>query len=144
MCERPNATLIFEVELLAVKEGSAEGDMRFVPDKLEFETGRLYKLVLHNPSATAHYFSSPALAHAVFTRKAQVFGPDGKRIAEIKGNVSEIQVEPGGTAEWWFVPVKTLALADVRCPSKGHTEANLPPVQLTPGLASRSYVAGGT
>ena len=35
-----------------------------------------------------------ASVFSVFTRKAQVLGPDGKTIAEIKGTIREIEVYP--------------------------------------------------
>lgn len=42
----------------------------------------------------------------MFTRKVEVKDADGKStIGEIKGTIREIEVYPGGTAEWWFVPV---------------------------------------
>ncbi len=105
--------------------GDSSNAMRFFPANLEFETGKLYKLVLHNSSATKHYFSSERLSHSVFTRKAQVLGPDGKTIAEIKGTIREIEVYPNGTAEWWFVPVKTGVQNDLKCTIKGHAEAGM-------------------
>ena len=108
-----------------VQLGDKENALRFFPDRLELETGKLYKLVLHNASATAHYFSSEGLSRAVFTRKAQVLGPDGKTIAEVKGTVFEIEIYPGGTAEWWFVPVKTVTLNDLKCTVKGHAEGGM-------------------
>lgn len=108
-----------------VQLGDKENALRFFPDRLELETGKLYKLVLYNASALAHYFSSDGLSRAVFTRKAQVLGPDGKTIAEVKGIVSEIEIYPGGTAEWWFVPVKTVTLNDLKCTVKGHAEGGM-------------------
>jgi uncharacterized cupredoxin-like copper-binding protein len=65
------------------------------------------------------------LSRSVFTRKAQVLGPDGKTIAEIKGTIREIEVYPNGTAEWWFVPIKTGVLNDLKCTIKGHAEAGM-------------------
>ncbi len=82
----------------------------FYPDKLTFETGKLYKLVIHNPSNSKHYFTSLGMAAKVWTRKVQVmddFGKGAKQIGEIKGAIREIEVYPGGTTEWWFVPVAT-------------------------------------
>jgi uncharacterized cupredoxin-like copper-binding protein len=86
------------------------GDHKFYPDKLTFETGKLYKLVLHNPSDSKHYFTSPDFVSRIYTRKVQVMddlGAGAKQIGEIKGAVSEVEVYPGGTTEWWFVPVAT-------------------------------------
>lgn len=112
-------------EEVKVQLGDKDNSLRFFPAKLEFETGKLYKLVLHNPSSEAHYFSSETLARAVFTRKAQILGPDGKTIAEVKGYISEIEVYPGGKAEWWFVPVKAVTATDLKCTVKGHTEGGM-------------------
>jgi len=106
---------------------------KFYPDKLTFETGKLYKLVLHNPSDSKHYFTSLAFAAKVWTRKVQVMddiGPGAKQIGEIKGAIREIEVYPGGTTEWWFVPVATGA-AEYTCSikdkndDKSHTEKGM-------------------
>jgi len=63
-----------------VELGNKENALRFFPDKFEFETGKLYRLVLSNPSAQAHYFSSEGFSRSVFTRKTQVLGADGKQL----------------------------------------------------------------
>lgn len=93
---------------------------RFYPDKLTFETGKLYKLVIHNPSDSKHYFTSLGMAAKVWTRKVQVMddlGAGAKQIGEIKGAIREIEVYPGGTTEWWFVPVAT-GTAELSCSIK--------------------------
>jgi len=90
----------------------------FTPNKLKFETGKLYKLVLTNGSTDPHYFSSHGFAPLIYTRKVQVVQTrDGKptTLAEFKGAISEIEVYPGQSAEWWFVPVATGKVADLRC-----------------------------
>ena len=94
------------------------GQHTFVPNKLRFETGKLYKLVLKNPSNDAHYFTSHGFTQLIYTRKVQVIGMrDGKlaALAEFKGAIREIEVYPGQTAEWWFVPVATGRVTDLRC-----------------------------
>jgi len=93
-------------------------DHKFYPDNLTFETGKLYKLVIHNPSNSKHYFTSVGLAQKIYTRKVQVMddiGAGAKTIAEIKGAVLEVEVYPGGTTEWWFVPVATGVIKDLHC-----------------------------
>lgn len=110
---------------LSVQLGNEKNEIRFFPSEVEFETGKLYRFVLHNPSPQKHYFSSEGLSRSVFTRKVQINGKDGKAIAEVKGNVREIEVYPGGTAEWWFVPVKSGAISDLKCTIKGHTAAGM-------------------
>jgi uncharacterized cupredoxin-like copper-binding protein len=94
------------------------GQHAFVPDKLRFQTGKLYKLVLTNPSSDPHYFTSHAFSQLIYTRKVQVvLERDGKpaTLAEFKGAIREIEVYPGATAEWWFVPVATGRVSDLRC-----------------------------
>ena len=110
---------------LRVQLGDEKGVRRFFPEKLELETGKLYRLILSNPSPEMHYFSSDALSQAVFTRKVQVNGPDGKPIAEIKGSIREIEVYPKASTEWWFVPIKTGQFTDLKCTVQGHTEAGM-------------------
>lgn len=90
---------------------------RYYPDKLTFETGKLYKLVIHNPSNSKHYLTSMGFAHKVWTRKVQVMddlGEGAKTLGEIKGAINEIEIYPGATAEWFFVPVAT-GTAEMTC-----------------------------
>ena len=53
-------------------------------------------------------------AKAVFTRKVQVL-KDGQKLAEVKGEVFEIEVFPGSVAEWWVVPLRTGEYNDLHC-----------------------------
>jgi uncharacterized cupredoxin-like copper-binding protein len=92
------------------------GQHAFVPNKLRFETGKLYKLILRNPSSDPHYFTSHAFTQLIYTRKVQVVqNRDGKPLAEFKGAIREVEVYPGQTAEWWFVPVAAGRVTDLRC-----------------------------
>lgn len=104
--------------VVRVNLGTTEDARVFEPNDVTFETGKLYKLVLHNPSKAKHYFTSPGLAERVYTRKVQVVdgaGEGAKTISEIKGAIREIEVYPGGTAEWWFVPVAAGKASDLHC-----------------------------
>lgn len=87
----------------------------FYPSRIEFETGKLYKLVLTNKSDAPHYFTSHEFSQHIFTRKVQVVGADRKALAEFKGAVREVEVYPGQTAEWWLVPIATGRLTDLHC-----------------------------
>ena len=94
------------------------GQHVFVPNRLTFETGKLYKLVLKNPSSDPHYFTSHGFTQLIYTRKVQVVQQrDGKPVtlAEFKGAIREIEVYPGEAAEWWFVPVAAGRVDDLRC-----------------------------
>lgn len=104
-----------EVRVELGKAGSDEH--RFFPAELNFETGKLYKLVIHNPSPHPHYFSSATFADKVYTRKVQIAQPSdpAKRIAEVKGPTREVEVYPGGSLEWWFVPVAAGTITDLHC-----------------------------
>jgi len=110
---------------LTVHLGNAKDSLRFYPNALEFETGKLYKLIIKNPSKQKHYFTSEGLVRSVFTRKVQVVNAENKTLVEVKGSISEIEVYPGQTAEWWFVPIKTLQESPLRCTIKGHSEAGM-------------------
>ena len=48
------------------------GKHEFSPNKLRFETGKLYKLVLRNASNDPHYFTSHGFSQMIWTRKVQV------------------------------------------------------------------------
>jgi len=94
------------------------GHHAFVPNQLKFETGKLYKLVLKNTSNDPHYFTSHGFTQLIYTRKVQVVHQrEGKTVtlAEFKGAIREIEVYPGGAAEWWFVPVAAGRVTDLRC-----------------------------
>ena len=98
------------------------GQHVFVPSQIKFETGKLYKLILRNPSEDPHYFTSDAFSAMVYTRKVQVTQQrDGKSVtlAEFKGAIREIEVYPGHAAEWWLVPVAAGRATDLRCDIKG-------------------------
>ena len=107
-----------QYQIEVVVELGRPGQHVFVPSQLRFETGKLYKLVLKNPSTEPHYFTSHGFSQLIFTRKVQVVQErEGKptTLAEFKGAIREIEVYPGQTAEWWFVPVATGRVTDLRC-----------------------------
>ena len=106
------------------------GEHVFLPREIKLETGKLYKLVLRNPSSDPHYFTSDAFSGMVFTRKVQVTQQrEGKSVtlAEFKGAIREIEVYPGHAAEWWLVPVAAGRASDLRCGivKDGKTHAQL-------------------
>ena len=123
LCAAPTATLAAGNlaggdPILVTVELGKPGEHVFVPNKLRFETGKLYKLVLKNPSDAPHYFTSHAFSQMIYTRKVQVTqARDDKTVtlAEFKGAIREIEVYPGQSAEWWFVPVAAGKATDLRC-----------------------------
>ena len=102
----------------------------YEPSLIKFETGKLYKLKLKNLSDSKHYFTSKEFAESIFTRKIQV-NKDLEKIAEIKGNIHEVEIFPNNTLEWWFVPIKTGVFEDLYCKvidkkiNKSHAEMGM-------------------
>jgi len=103
---------------MIVELGTVGGELVFTPNKLSFETGKLYKLILKNPSKDKHYFSALRFAAAVWTRKVET------ESSEIKGAVREIELKPGGAAEWFFVPVQAGTFG-LECTIPGHAKAGM-------------------
>lgn len=120
ICARAEEDLTRQEPIEVIVElGASDSDAHFFsPNHLEFETGKLYRLVLVNNSTAKHYFTSYTFARMVFTRKVQTLEAyDGgfRRTAEIKGAITEIEVFPGHRAEWWFVPIQTGDITDLHC-----------------------------
>ena len=86
----------------------------FSPNRIRLETGKLYKIRVFNNSNEKHYFSSKKFAKSVFTRKVQIL-KDGKKIAEVKGIIAEVEVFPHSVIKWWVVPIRTGIFDDLRC-----------------------------
>tara|TARA_B100000900_G_C20293991_1_gene599333 strand:+ start:76 stop:540 length:465 start_codon:yes stop_codon:yes gene_type:complete len=86
----------------------------FSPNRIRLETGKLYKIRVFNNSNEKHYFSSKKFAESVFTRKVQIL-KDGKKIAEVKGIIAEVEVFPYSVIEWWVVPIRTGIFDDLHC-----------------------------
>jgi uncharacterized cupredoxin-like copper-binding protein len=105
---------------VVVTLGDAQNRLIFSPDRLRFETGKLYKLFLVNMSPQKHEFVAGELSDAVFTIKVEVISPQGEEVAEIGGMIREIEVAPGATVEWYFVPLRTVKEAPFLCDLPGH------------------------
>lgn len=108
-----------------VETGSADGHLRFVPDTFRFERGKYYKLVIHNPSPMAHYFTSDGLATRVFTRKVEFMDGSGKTVAEVHGDIRDMELLPGTTLAWFFYPMTKGEGIRIYCHKEGHTEAGM-------------------
>jgi uncharacterized cupredoxin-like copper-binding protein len=110
---------------VVVNLGTKDNKLVFEPNRLKFETGKVYKLLLVNVSPVKHELASAELAQAVFTLKAEVVSPDGVEIAEIVGMIHEIEVAPNTTVEWYFVPLRTVTNAPFICDQPGHLAAGM-------------------
>ncbi|MEE8077324.1 MAG: plastocyanin/azurin family copper-binding protein [Candidatus Binatia bacterium] len=113
------------LKTIVVEMGSVGESMYFKPNHLELETGKAYKLVLKNVDEVEHEFEAPEFVEKVFTRKVEVKGPNGKMLAEIKGNIREVEIGPGGEVEWYIVPVQTGKNLELVCAIPGHKEAGM-------------------
>ncbi len=113
------------VKEVVLEMGSNGDGMFFNPKQLEFETGQAYKLVLKNVDEIEHEVALGELYEKIFTRKIEITDPDGSLVAEIKGPVYEVEVGPGKTVEWFFVPVQTIKDAELICAIPGHKEAGM-------------------
>lgn len=101
-----------------VSLGNTAGELKFFPSKLEFQTGKQYKILLDNPSPIKHYFTAKDFADVSWTRKVQA----GK--VEVKGAIHELELKPGATAEWVLTPMKP-GKYELHCSIKGHAAAGM-------------------
>jgi uncharacterized cupredoxin-like copper-binding protein len=108
-------TMATQVE---VHLGTEAGELKFVPDRMEFEAGKRYKLVLDNPSPTKHYFTAKDFADAIWSQKVDAGN------VEIKGAIHELELRPGAIADWVFIPLKP-GTYELHCSIPGHAEAGM-------------------
>jgi uncharacterized cupredoxin-like copper-binding protein len=88
----------------------------FSPSPIVLKEGVPTRLVLKNAGKEAHYFVAERFFKTIATRKVQ--GSDG----EVKApSFTAVEVYPGRTLEWFFVPVRKGAY-DLLCTVKGHAE----------------------
>jgi uncharacterized cupredoxin-like copper-binding protein len=101
-----------------VSLGNSANELKFFPNQLEFVAGTRYKLLLDNPSPQKHYFTAKDFADASWTQKVEAAK------IEVKGAIHELELKPGGEAEWVFVPMKP-GTYELHCSISGHTEAGM-------------------
>ena len=110
---------------IVIEMGTSGDKMYFKPNHLELETGKAYKIVLKNVDATKHEFAGHEFIEKLFTRKIEIADPSGGLIAEIKGNIREIEVGPKREVEWFIVPIQTGENIEMACELPGHKEAGM-------------------
>ncbi|MBD1911593.1 MULTISPECIES: cupredoxin domain-containing protein [unclassified Leptolyngbya] len=103
---------------VTVHLGTEAGDLKFVPDHLEFSAGKRYRLTLDNPSSLKHYFTSKDFADGIWTQKVEAGN------VEVKGAIHELELKPGAVAEWVFVPLKA-GTYQLKCTVAGHAEGGM-------------------
>jgi len=123
-----------------VQLGTKSGELAITPSELKLQAGKLYRLVLNNPSNITHYLSVPQFGVAVQTAKIEVQGGEVYRmgfrrapprnLARSVGNstfyygVKEIELRPGGMAQWTFTPLKTGSY-EIGCGVPAHAQAGM-------------------
>ncbi len=101
-----------------VSLGTVDNQLRFVPQQIQLDVGRRYKLVLTNPSQLKHYFTAKDFADGVWSQKVVVGG------VEVKGAIHELELKPASEAAWFLVPVKAGSY-ELHCSIPGHAEAGM-------------------
>lgn len=107
-----------EIVTINISLGNEAGELKFLPDNLNFKVGQKYKLILDNPSPTKHYFTAKDFADVSWTQKVEA----GK--VEVKGAIHELELKSTANAEWIFVPMKA-GTYELYCSIPGHAEAGM-------------------
>ncbi len=110
---------------IVIEMGTSGDRMYFKPNHLDLETGKAYKIVLRNLDETKHEFTGHELFEKLFTRKVEIADLSGDLIAEIKGNIREIEVGPKREVEWFIVPIQTGENIPMECELEGHKQAGM-------------------
>jgi uncharacterized cupredoxin-like copper-binding protein len=111
---------------VVIEMGSNDDGMYLKPDNYEFVTGQAYKLILINVDEIKHELTLNEMVERIFTRKIEIADENGDLVAEIKGNVREVEVGAGKTVEWFIVPVQTTdEPVEITCEIPGHLEAGM-------------------
>jgi uncharacterized cupredoxin-like copper-binding protein len=109
-----------------IEMGSNDDGMYLKPDNYEFVTGQAYKLVLTNVDEIKHELALNEMGERIFTRKVEIADEKGDLVAEIKGNIREVEVGAGKTVEWFIVPIQTTEEpVEITCEIPGHLEAGM-------------------
>lgn len=116
-----------DVQKVVMKMGmDDDGKMYFEPNDLTFETGKAYDLVLENVDDVKHELAINEMRERIFTRKIEIEDADEELVAEIKGDINEIEVGPHQTVQWFFVPVQNdEEPIKISCEIPGHEEAGM-------------------
>ena len=105
--------------------GSNDDGMYLKPNHYDFVTGQAYKLIMTNVDEIKHELALNEMVEKIFTRKVEASDKDGNLITEVKGAIREVEVGPGQTVEWFFVPIQPVDAAEITCEITGHYEAGM-------------------
>ena len=116
-----------------VQLSTKSGELAITPSNLRLQTGKRYKPVINNPSNSTHYLSVPRFGAAVWTAKIDVQGGEVNRTgfqlvarsgATLSRKVKEIELRPGGMAQWTFTPLQTGSY-EIGCGVPAHAQAGM-------------------
>lgn len=110
---------------VAMELGQNEAGMFISPNDYVFETGQAYNLVITNTDEFKHELALNEMVERIFTRKIEISDSEGNLVAEIKGSIYEVEVGPGQTVQWFFVPVQTMETIEITCELPGHYESGM-------------------
>jgi len=105
--------------------GSNDDGMYLKPNHYDFVTGQAYKLIMTNVDEIKHELALNEMGEKIFTRKVEAADKDGNLITEVKGAIREVEVGPGQTVEWFFVPIQPVDATEITCEIAGHYEAGM-------------------
>lgn len=116
-----------------VQLGMPGGALTIKPKEITLEQGKLYTLVLENPSGLAHRLAMGSFASSAQTRDIAVERGEakGEWTVSWKGHkridrfqVHEIDIGPDGVAQWAFVP-NEVGTFRIECLTPEHAEAGM-------------------
>jgi len=90
---------------LFVNMGTAENELTVHPQEITLDKGKLYQLVVSNPSETIHVVAAPELVTAVKTAELSILGPRLNVAAPTTDLSTGITLQPGQVIEWTFTPL---------------------------------------
>ncbi len=115
-----------DVQKLPLEMGTDDdGNMYFKPNHFDLTTGQAYAFVMTNVDDFKHEVSLNEMLERIFVRKVEIEADDGELVAEIKGHITEVEVGPHQTVEWFFVPVQTGEDIEITCEIEGHYDAGM-------------------
>lgn len=103
---------------LRVLLGAKSDEYAISPKTWNLQTGKLYRVTLVNEGKLKHEWAAPEFSLTLWTRKVEAGG------AEIKGVISEIELLPGGKADWYFVPIRT-GTFEMACEIEDHRDKGM-------------------
>ena len=120
---------------IVVEFGTENDDLMLVPKTLRLRAGRLYRLVMRNPSGLSHYVSGPPFSTAVRTHRVDVSASAADRVwfpwfgLPVDAWVRELETKgvllrPGMKVAWEFVPIRTGSFR-FGCAQPHHMEAGM-------------------